>query len=318
MNITPPKIAVIVPAYNASAHIADAINSILGQSRSVDEIVVVDDGSTDDTAVVAAKASSKLIVVRQKNAGPANARQRGVESTTAEFLMLLDADDILHASALEKLSDTLLRHPLAALAYCPAEMWSPTDEGQTHVDALQKPNRENLWETLLYGNIIRTPGCVLMRRSALNEVGGWDMDVALKGNEDWDLWLRLSENHPFALVTEPLLKYRVHNASMSGNRAEMIKSMLVVFRKQRSRWKRNSSRRLAIDAGEWQGCKYAIREILHEARSAYSNGQVLLAAQLIIDVLRIGARPTLTRLFSRYSFGWWRIFCGKQKDSLTV
>ncbi len=299
MNTDPSRIAVIIPAYNASAYVEDAIKSILEQSRSADEIVLVDDGSTDDTAAIAARVSAKVSVMRQKNAGPASARQRGAEATTAEFLLFLDADDILHASALEKLSAALLRHPLAAIAYCPADMWSPMmNQGHTDIDTLPGHSGDNLWETLLYGNFIRTPGCALIRRLALNEVGGWDASKNLRANEDWDLWLRLAEEHSFTMVSEPLLKYRMHSASLSKNRLEMIKSLFVIFSKQRFRSKQNSNRRLVVDAGEWHNCKYVIQEILRMARSACAKGQMLLAATLFIEAFRMGTCPTLRRAFN--------------------
>jgi glycosyltransferase involved in cell wall biosynthesis len=318
MNTGSSRIAVIVPAYNASAFIADTIKSILGQSRLADEIVLVDDGSTDDTAAVAARVSDKVTIVRQKNVGTAGARQRGVEATTAELLLFLDADDILHASALEKLSAVLRCQPLAAIAYCPAEVWLPMDQGRTHIDTLPRPRGENPWETLLYSNFICTPGCVLMRRSALNEVGGWDTSKNMKANEDWDLWLRLAEKKSFALVTEPLVKYRMHGASLSKNRRVMIKSMFVVFGKQRSRWKHNSSRRLAVEAGEWHNCKYVIREMLRAARSSCSNGQIIMATTLVMEVLLMGSRPTLSHFFNvvkRRFFPWRRMSCGKPRQA---
>jgi glycosyltransferase involved in cell wall biosynthesis len=298
MNTDPSRIAVIVPAYNASAYVEDAIKSILEQSRSADEIVLVDDGSTDDTAAIAARVSDKVTIVRQKNVGLSSARQRGAETATAEFLLFLDADDILHASALEKLSAALFCQPLAAIAYCPADMWSPMDQSRTHIDTLPRPSGEDLWKILLYGNFIRTSGCVLMRRLALNGVGGWGATKNIKANEDWDLWLRLAEKHSFTLVAEPLIKYRMHSASLSKNRLLMIKSMFVMFDRQRSRWKKNPSRRMAVDAGEWHNCKCVIPEILLMARSACAKGQMLLAATLLIEAFRMGTCPTLRRIFN--------------------
>jgi glycosyltransferase involved in cell wall biosynthesis len=297
MNSSPLRIAVIIPAYNSSAYVEDTIKSVLGQSRLADEIVLVDDGSTDDTAAVVARVSDKVTIVRQKNAGPGSARQRGAETTTAELLLFLDADDVLHEPALEKLSAALLGQPLAAIAYCPAEMWSPTDQGRTYVDALPGPAGEKIWEALLCSNFIRTPGCVLMRRLALNEVGGWDTSKNMKANEDWDMWLRLAEKHSFATVTEPLLKYRLHDASLSKNRPLMIKSIFVMLDKQRSRWKQNSSRLLAIDAGEWHNCKYLLGDVLCMARSAYAKGQIMSATTLVIEAVRMGMRSTLIHVF---------------------
>jgi glycosyltransferase involved in cell wall biosynthesis len=318
MNTVPPQVAVIVPAYNASAYIEDTINSVLGQSKPAVEIVVVDDGSTDNTAGVVAGISAKVTIVRQKNGGQGSARQHGVEATTAGLLLFLDADDILRASALEKLSAALLCHPLAALVYCPAEMWSPTGQIPSRADTLSEPVGEDFWGTMLRGSFIRTPGCVLLRRTALNEVGGWDPDLKLKGNEDWELWLRLAEKHSFVRVGEPLLKYRMHDTGFSKSRFKMFKSMFAMLKKQHSRWKQNPGRRQAVEAAEWRNCKYASLELWGEVRSAWSKGRVLQSMTRISEIIRIGTRPMLAHAFNsapRRALRWWRVLCGREKSS---
>ena len=298
VNSGSPRIAVVIPAYNSSAYIAAALDSILSQSRPADEIMVVDDGSTDDTAAVAAGVNSKVVVVRQKNAGSGSARRCGMEATTAEWLLFLDADDILCQPALEKLLAALRPHPTAALAYCTAELWSPGADVPSCADTLGSLDGNNAWGGLLYRNSIRTPGCVLIRRAALVEAGGWGTDPELKGNEDWELWLRLAENRPFVPVREPLLKYRVHSQAFSSDRRKMYRSMFAIFSKQRSRWKGSPARRRAVDAGEWHNCKYVLNEIWSGARSACARGQLVSAASLLMDAVRLGARPLFTRVLN--------------------
>jgi glycosyltransferase involved in cell wall biosynthesis len=298
MNELPMRISVIIPAYNASAYIEPTILSILGQTRPADEIVVVDDGSTDDTAKIAAGVSDKVVVVRQKNGGQGSARQRGAEATNAELLLFLDADDILYPAALEKLSASLLAMPQAALAYGLVEIWSPDDPGQARIDTHPDLSGTDLWKEFLSRNYIRTPGCSLLRRAALIDVGGWDPDINLKGNEDWELWVRLAEKYPFIPVPEPLLKYRIHHSGFSRSRGKMFKSMFFMFAKQRSRWKSNSNRRLTVDVTEWNNLKFVVREIWGEARSAIFKGRFLLAAGWLYKILTVGTRPALNHLLS--------------------
>ena len=298
MNTDLPRIAVIVPAYNAVAHIRETIQSILEQTRPADEIVVVDDGSTDDTASVAAKVSDKVTVVRQKNGGQGSARQRGMKAVTADWLLFLDADDLLYPVALEKLAATLANNPVAALAYSTVELWSPGGSGISRLDTLVKPVQENVWCVLLNGNFIHTPGCVLMRRSALNAVGGWDVDDRLRGNEDWELWLRLAEKHSFVTVNEPLLKYRVHDAGYSKSRHKMFQSLFFMFGRQRARWKHDVNRSMAIDAAEWHNCKYVIQEIWRGNRPAGSMLKRPSLAIRICELVQIGARPTFHHFIS--------------------
>jgi glycosyltransferase involved in cell wall biosynthesis len=262
----PFRTAVIIPAYNASSCIEETINSVLAQSQPVDEIVVVDDGSTDDTFKIAEAMGVPVKVVRQKNGGQGSARQHGVEITKAEALLFLDADDVLFPAALEKLSTALAENPAAALVYSRVEMWSPGDNSSPHPDSLITPSGDNLWDKLIYSNFIRTPGCSLIRRTALAEAGGWDTDVNLKGNEDWELWLRLSEKSPFAFIAEPVLKYRTHGGGFSSSRLKMYRSLFTMYRKQRFRCKGNALRQQAVNAAEWSNCKYIIAETQNHVR----------------------------------------------------
>jgi glycosyltransferase involved in cell wall biosynthesis len=301
MSAQGQRIAVVIPAYNASAYIAATLGSVLSQSRPADEIVVVDDGSTDDTAGIAAGVSSKVRVVRQKNAGQGSARQHGVELTTAEWLLFLDADDLLCETALEKLSVALVKNSRAALAYCIVELWSPDGTIPSRMDTLDRLEGKQVWHELLFGNCLRTPGCALIQRPALVAAGGWDADPRLKGNEDWDLWLRLAENRTFISVPEPLLKYRINNAGYSSGRRKMYRSMFALFSKHRSRWRNYASRRRAVAAGEWRNCKYVLIATWAETKSARVNGGMLAAVSLLAEVVRLGARPILMRMLRKGS-----------------
>ncbi len=260
------RIAVIIPAYNASLCIKETINSVLMQSKPADEIVVVDDGSTDDTSEIANKIGGNVKVVRQQNGGQGSARQHGAEITKAECLLFLDADDVLFPTALEKLCMALTANPAAALVYSPVEMWSPNDASKSHIDSIITPSEKNLWDQLIHCNFIRTPGCSLIRRTALAEVGGWDIDVNLRGNEDWELWLRLSEKFPFALLAEPVLKYRTQSGGFSNSRPKMFRSLLNMYRKQRYHWKGDALRQQIINEEEWIKCKCIIGETQHHVR----------------------------------------------------
>ncbi len=95
-----PRIAAVIPAYNAAQIVAAAVESLRGQTVAPAEIIVVDDGSRDDTSAVAARAGAR--VIRQENGGPAAARNRGIAATSAEWIALLDADDISFPTRIER------------------------------------------------------------------------------------------------------------------------------------------------------------------------------------------------------------------------
>ena len=98
----PKSVSVVIPTYNYGRFIKTAIGSVLDQTRSPAEIVVVDDGSTDETAAVVAAFGKAVRYIRQDNAGVCAARNRGVSESTGELIAFLDADDTMEPSNLEK------------------------------------------------------------------------------------------------------------------------------------------------------------------------------------------------------------------------
>ncbi|HEY1932122.1 MAG TPA: glycosyltransferase [Acetobacteraceae bacterium] len=111
------RIAVVTPAFNAAAYIADAIGSVLGQTHCELQHIIVDDGSTDGTAAIVSRfADPRLSLIRQPNAGVSAARNRGAEAAADDALLFLDADDWLAPSALETLAAALEAEPQAVAA----------------------------------------------------------------------------------------------------------------------------------------------------------------------------------------------------------
>lgn len=292
------RVAVIIPAYNASSYVGETINSVLEQSKPADEIVVVDDGSTDDTSKIASKYNANVKLVRKKNGGQGSARQYGMEVTKADSLLFLDADDVLFPTALEKLSVALAANPSAALVYSPVKIWYPNQNSASRIDSLPTPSGDNLWEKLIHANFIRTPGCSLVRRTALAEAGGWNTDPKLKGNEDWDLWLRLSEKSPFALIAEPVLKYRTQGEGFSNSRLKMFRSMFTMYRGQRFRWRGNVLHQQLINIAEWRNCKCAIEEARNEMRLMSSRGQIANALGYFFKVISTVTPPISNHILS--------------------
>lgn len=201
--MTRPRIAVVIPAYNAAESIAEAIASALGQTHPADEIIVVDDGSSDDTVAVAVASGAR--VIRQANAGPAAARNTGIKATDAEWIALLDADDrwlpLRLALQLRDVAD-----PTVGLIYTGINTprWeAPPPPPFLDFDLLWTQNRV-------------CTSSVLLRRSAWEAVGGFREDRELSGAEDYNLWLRLA-HAGWRLVGVPdrLVEYLPTESSLS-------------------------------------------------------------------------------------------------------
>jgi glycosyltransferase involved in cell wall biosynthesis len=203
-----PSVSVVMPCYNQGGFVREAILSVLEQVGDITtEVVVVDDGSDDGTT---AELLSRLDiptvrVIHQENRGLPAARNVGIAESRGEFVVTLDADDMLAPRYLAALGDALDAAPDAAYAHCWAELF-----GDTHQIWATRPY--NPYQLVLSNSVV---GCVLLRRSAWASVGGYDESMR-SGNEDWDLWIRLmAAGYGAVQVREPLFRYRKHGVSMS-------------------------------------------------------------------------------------------------------
>lgn len=201
MNTQKPLVTVVITCYNYAHYLGDAIESALAQTHQPLEVIVVDDGSTDNTWEVAARYPVR--VVTQTNQGLSAATNAGVRASTGEFVVRLDADDVLYPTFVEETLAALEQYPRAALAHTDSEFFG-TRTGRA-------PFKPFDAEALAEGAM--TTCCSLFRRSAWDAVGGLDPTMVLC--EDWDLWLTFAErNMPGVMVRKVLWGYRQHGPSM--------------------------------------------------------------------------------------------------------
>jgi glycosyltransferase involved in cell wall biosynthesis len=197
-------VTVVIPCFNHGRFLAEAVASALGQRGGPPGVVVVDDGSTEAETEEALEAlPAEVELVRQANAGPAAARNAGIERSGTPLLLMLDADDRLTPEAIETLRGPLERHP--EVGYCYGVMrlfgeWS----GEIRFPDFD-PYR------LLYRSIAGA-SLGLVRRRAWEEAGRFDPSVG--GYEDWDFCLGALEHGWVGLqVPEVTLEYRKHEHS---------------------------------------------------------------------------------------------------------
>lgn len=205
-------VAVVIPAHNAAQFLPLTLQSLQQQTQPPVEVVVVDDGSTDATAAVAAQHGAK--VVQQAQRGPAAARNRGVQATTAPLIAFLDADDWFAPAKLGRQVARLC--DLGAMAVC-SDAWMV--EGDSVVRS--KNERRVVPTVLTFEKLLQENPVIcstmLLRRQAFDQAGPFDEDPDLIATEDYDLWLRLARREPIAYLAEPLAFYRVHPHSLSAN-----------------------------------------------------------------------------------------------------
>jgi glycosyltransferase involved in cell wall biosynthesis len=211
-----PRVTIVIPAYNRAGVIGEAIASALNQTYTDLEVVVVDDGSTDDTRAVVAGYGERVRYVYQGNAGPAAARNRGVQLSLAEYIAFLDSDDLILPTKIEKQVAYLDAHPEVDVVLCGCQVLDP--EGHTmELDTTSMPT-ENMLETILltgsYG--LFPPHIPLLRRSCFDQTGGFD--ESLPAREEQDFWIRVAlGGHRFAMVPEVLCIF-VDSPNSRGDR----------------------------------------------------------------------------------------------------
>jgi glycosyltransferase involved in cell wall biosynthesis len=223
-----PTFSVVVPAFNAERTIAATVRSVLMQTRSDFELLVVDDGSTDTTAerVEELAGDPRVRLLRQPNSGVAIARNTGIAAARGRYVSFLDSDDLWLPSYLETMGAALDAHDDAGFAFTDAWVWDEHVRRfarQTIMvtgnppDVVPDDPRE-LFRLLLAGNFIYTSSTV--RRAVLAEVGGFNGEVSPA--EDWELWLRIAANGHRAIRAAPVLGvYRIRAGSLSSDRAVM-------------------------------------------------------------------------------------------------
>ncbi|MFV2001019.1 MAG: glycosyltransferase [Acidimicrobiia bacterium] len=206
-DLAEPLVSVIIPCHNDGQFLDDAIRSVFNQTAPSFEVLVVDDGSTDAETIeiLDTLAWSRTRVIHQENQGLSAARNTGMSAALGEFVVPLDADDQLEPRFIETLAGALANRPDAAFAACRAVLFGD-------INAVWIPRPYNPYQLLLSNSVV---GCVLLRRSAYNDVGGYDEGLR-NGNEDWDLWVRLMERGWSQVdVPDVLFRYRKHGISMS-------------------------------------------------------------------------------------------------------
>jgi glycosyltransferase involved in cell wall biosynthesis len=222
-----PLASVVIPTYNRSGLLREAVESALAQTYPNVEVIVVDDGSTDDTPEVMARYDGRVQYIRQPNRGVAAARNAGIRASRGEYLCFLDDDDLFLPRKIERQVHVLDRRPHLGLVHC--RYYRADGEG----NYLDKPGL--LPEGDVLGELVRWNfvwmGAPLVRRECLERVGLFDEHVP-SVTADWDMWLRIAmAGYPFGCAQEPLGVYRIYPGSMMSDVSGVERGAIAVLDK---------------------------------------------------------------------------------------
>jgi glycosyltransferase involved in cell wall biosynthesis len=224
-----PLVSIVIPSYNSSGFLRETLNSLLEQTYTPIEIILVDDGSTDNTPEVVKPYISKGVkYIYKKNGGVSSARNLGFERSTGNYICFMDADDwfypdniALKVRALENLPETALVHAAVEI----------TDNRLIPTGQIMKGKSGNILIHLLNFSppAIPCPSNALIRRSVLIDVGLFD--EALSTSADFDLWLRIAKSYKVLAIDDIGIKYRIHGAGMFSDLHLQLQDMEVIFNK---------------------------------------------------------------------------------------
>jgi glycosyltransferase involved in cell wall biosynthesis len=214
-----------IPLYNAERYVFSALASFAAQTYPVGEIVIVDDGSTDGSRdqverFGAAHPHIALRIIRQSNQGVGEARTVAVEQCRSTHVITLDADDVLHPQAVERLLDHALRHPEYALIYGDYSLIDETGAVTGMINQRQRrsdPLEGHILATQLWENV--TGAVNYVRRDAVLAVGGYRMDPALFPTDSLQdvllIYRLLLAGYPIGYIPWPVYSYRNTSGSLS-------------------------------------------------------------------------------------------------------
>jgi len=221
-----PIISVILPVYNGEKTILETIESVLKQTFSDFELIIVNDGSQDKTLeIVDTIKDPRIKVFSYPNNGPNSSRNRGISKAKGEYISFIDADDLWTADKLEAQLKALQANSQAAIAYSWTDLID--ESGQFLRRGAHINVSGDVYKNLLMINFLDNGSNPLIRRQALDEVGSFD--ESLTHAEDWDMWLRLAAHYHFVAVPSPQILYRVYPNSNSFNVSKLEAGSLQVI-----------------------------------------------------------------------------------------
>lgn len=220
----PAVVSIIIPCYNHGKYLAKAIDSVLAQRYKQYEIIVVDDGSIDNTRSVA-ESYKTVKYIYKTNGGLSAARNTGIDNSTGNYLVFLDADDWLFEDALSINLHYLNKNPGSAFV-----SGAFTDVFMHHGYQVKSVLKKDHYLYLLERNYIAMHATVMYRRWAFDDIR---YDSSLKACEDYDIYLKIARKYPVVHHTKQIAAYIRHDTNMSGNYPMMLEYSLLVLNRQK-------------------------------------------------------------------------------------
>lgn len=272
-----PKISVIMPAYNAEKYIAEAIESILGQTFDDFEFIIINDCSTDRTEeIVLSYDDPRIVYVKnEENLGVAATLNKGLAIAKGEYIARMDADDISLPERFAKQVEYLDEHNDAAVLGCSIERFS----SDRSLDIRRfSADFDSMMVDMLFACGVAHPS-VMMRAEVIRSLGGYD--EAFNGLEDYELWCRVLEKHKITTLPDILLRYRIHGSQVTQNPSARYLELLRAL-------KTRQLRQLGLEPARMETfLLYCTREKLDSAQKVKSLDEAFVLIEQANEAKRI-------------------------------
>lgn len=208
-----PLVSVLIPAYNCEAYVIEAVSSMLSQTFSDFELLVIDDGSTDSTRKLLESMHDPRIrlVTNESNIGLIGTLNRGLELAIGRYIARMDADDISAPERLEKQVQYFEEHPEIHVLGSMVNLIN--EQGKVFGTIAGYPKDADEIHRYLLRECCLIHPSVMFRKDTVLTAGGYSSSA--RHAEDYDLWLRLSDHHKIANLPDKLVSYRMHRNQVS-------------------------------------------------------------------------------------------------------
>jgi glycosyltransferase involved in cell wall biosynthesis len=214
-----PKISVLMTVFNAERFIKESVKSILAQSYSDYEFIILNDGSTDESLnIIQSFTDNRIRIINEGKLGYYSAKQRLIKEAKCEFIAIMDADDIARQDRFERQINFLETNPSYSLVSARANYIDINNNDLNQSIDFYETNDE-IKCNLLFTNVIVHP-CVMIRKSILDKHNLNYLPIA---GEDFDLWIRIAQHSKVYNLNEFLLSYRIHNNNMCHSKWYTLK-----------------------------------------------------------------------------------------------
>jgi len=215
--MNPPLITVLLPVYNGEKYLKYAIESVLCQSFSDFEFIIINDGSDDESENIIKKYQQRdnriIYLKNEKNLGLQRTLNKGLSFSKTNFIARIDSDDTwCDKNKLQKQFDFLQKNPDYALIG--TAMKTINENGGELQTIRFKTTDKEIRDAILFSSQFAHPS-VMISAKALDEIGFYSEEKKHKNVEDYELWLRIGTKYKFANLSDICLKYRVHPESIS-------------------------------------------------------------------------------------------------------